>query len=82
MPNPGRAGRPLAVSFSLPRAERACVAVLDAQGRRVAASAWRSFEPGRQRIDVVLPSLAPGRYTIALRSESGVVRTRPWVVVR
>jgi hypothetical protein len=81
-PNPGRAGRALAVSFSLPRAERAGVAVLDAQGRRVAGSAWRSFEPGPQRIDVVLPSLVPGRYTIALRTESGATSTRPWVVLR
>jgi hypothetical protein len=58
------------------------VAVLDAQGRRVAGSAWESREPGLHRLEVALPSLAPGRYTVALRTESGVTRTRPWVVLR
>jgi hypothetical protein len=81
-PNPARAARALAVSFTLPRAQRADVAVLDAQGRRVAGSASSPREAGPHRVDVALPSLAPGRYTIALRTESGVTRTRPWVVLR
>ena len=81
-PNPARHERALAVSFSLPRAERAGVAVLDAQGRRVAGSAWEARAPGPQRLEVALPPLAPGRYTVALRTESGVTCTRPWVVLR
>ena len=81
-PNPAHEGRTLALSFSLPRVESSEVAVLDAQGRRVAASPWARREAGAQRLEVALPPLAPGRYTITLRTESGVTRTRPWVVLR
>jgi hypothetical protein len=31
---------------------------------------------------VALPPLAPGRYTVALRTESGITRAQPWVVLR
>jgi len=82
VPNPARAGRALALSFSLPRAESSEVAVLDAQGRGVAGSPWSLRDAGPQRIEVALPPLAPGRYTITLRTESGITRTRPWVVLR
>jgi len=81
-PNPARAGRALSLSFSLPRAEGSEVVVLDAQGRRVAGSPWSVRDAGAQRVDVALPPLAPGRYTIALRTASGITRTRPWVVLR
>jgi hypothetical protein len=82
VPNPARAGRALMLSFSLPRAESSEVVVLDPQGRRVAASPWTLRDAGAQRVEVPLPPLAPGRYTIALRTESGVTRSRPWVVLR
>jgi len=82
VPNPARASRALALTFSLPRAESSEVAVLDAQGRRVAGSPWSLRDAGPQRIEVGLPPLAPGRYTITLRTESGITRTRPWVVLR
>ena len=81
-PNPAHAGRALALSFSLPRAESSEVVVLDPQGRRVAGAPWALREAGVQRLDVALPPLAPGRYTITLRTESGVTRSRPWVVLR
>jgi hypothetical protein len=81
-PNPARAGRRLSLSLSLPRAESSEVVVLDPQGRRVAGSPWTRSEAGSQRVDVALPPLAPGRYTVALRTESGVTRTQPWVVLR
>jgi len=81
-PNPARAGRTLALSFSLPRAESSEVVVMDAQGRRVAGAPWALREAGAQRLEVALPPLAPGRYAITLRTESGVTRSRPWVVLR
>jgi len=81
-PNPARAGRMLSLSFSLPRAESSEVMVLDPQGRRVAGSPWTRREEGSQRVDVTLPPLAPGRYTVALRTESGITRAQPWVVLR
>ena len=81
-PNPARAGHALALSFSLPRAESSEVVVMDAQGRRVAGAPWALREAGAQRLEVALPPLAPGRYTITLRTESGVTRSRPWVVLR
>lgn len=81
-PNPARAGHTLALSFSLPRAESSEVVVMDAQGRRVAGASWALREAGAQRLEVALPPLAPGRYTITLRTESGVTRSRPWVVLR
>jgi hypothetical protein len=81
-PNPARAGRTLALGFSLPRAESCEVVVLDPQGRRVAGAPWTRREAGAQRLELALPRLAPGRYTVALRTEGGVTRTRPWVVLR
>jgi hypothetical protein len=81
-PNPARAGRTLALSFSLPRAESSEVVVMDAQGRRVAGAPWALREAGAQRLEVALPPLVPGRYAITLRTESGVTRSRPWVVLR
>jgi len=81
-PNPARASHTLALSFSLPRAESSEVVVMDAQGRRVAGAPWALREAGAQRLEVALPPLAPGRYTITLRTESGVTRSRPWVVLR
>jgi len=81
-PNPARAGQTLALSFSLPRAESSEVVVMDAQGRRVAGAPWALREAGAQRLEVALPPLAPGRYAITLRTESGVTRSRPWVVLR
>jgi len=81
-PNPARAGHTLALSFSLPRAESSEVVVMDAQGRRVAGAPWALREAGAQRLEVALPPLAPGRYAITLRTESGVTRSRPWVVLR
>jgi len=81
-PNPARAGRTLALSFSLPRAESSEVVVTDAQGRRVAGAPWALREAGARRLEVALPPLAPGRYAITLRTESGVTRSRPWVVLR
>ena len=81
-PNPTRAGRTLALSFSLPRAESSEVVVMDAQGRRVAGAPWALREAGAQRLEVALAPLAPGRYTITLRTGSGVTRSRPWVVLR
>jgi len=82
VPNPTRAGRTLALSFSLPRAESSEVVVLDAQGRRVAGSPWALREAGSQRLEVAIPPLAPGRYTVTLRTGSGDTRSRPWVVLR
>ena len=81
-PNPARAGSALALSFSLPRAESSEVVVLDTQGRRVAGAPWTLRDAGAQRLEVALPPLAPGRYTITLRTGSGVTRSRPWVVLR
>jgi hypothetical protein len=81
-PNPAHAGQTLGLSFTLPRAESSEVVVLDPQGRRVAAAPWEWREAGPQRVNVSLPPLAPGRYTVALRTESGITRTRPWVVLR
>ena len=81
-PNPARTGSPLAVSFSLPRAESCEVLVLDPQGRRVAGSARTRLDAGPHRLQLPTPALAPGRYTVALRTESGITRTRPWVVLR
>ncbi|HXJ69340.1 MAG TPA: cohesin domain-containing protein [Verrucomicrobiae bacterium] len=81
-PNPARAGRTLSLSFSLPRAESSEVVVMDAQGRRVAGAPWALREAGAQRLEVALPPLAPGRYTITMRTESGVTRSRPWVLLR
>lgn len=80
-PNPSPPVRSLAVSFSLPRAGSCDVAVLDPQGRRVAGAPWTRREAGPQRVQLELPRLAPGRYTVALRT-AGAARTRPWVVLR
>jgi hypothetical protein len=81
-PNPARAGRTLALSIRLPRPESTQVVVLDAQGRRVAGTPWAMRGAGDQRIELALPSLAPGRYNVTLRTASGVMRTQSWVVVR
>lgn len=81
VPNPGRSARDLAVSFRLPREDRAEVMLLDPQGRRIAACSGR-FAAGVHRLPLSLPRLGPGRYVIVLRTASGTTRTRAWVVLR
>jgi len=81
-PNPAHRPGVLAVSFRLPRADAAEVTLLDSLGRRVAGSARARLEAGAQRLRLGLPRLAPGRYTLVLRTGAGEVRTRPWVVLR
>ena len=81
-PNPGRGTGMLGVSFRLPRADDAGVTLLDAQGRLVAAAAPRAYAAGAQRASLALPRLAPGRYTVVLRTRSGGTVTRPWVALR
>ena len=81
-PNPGHAPRSLGVSFRLPRSDTVELALLDAQGRRVASSPRAPCPAGAQRAELDLPRLAPGRYTLLLRTGSGELRTRPWVVLR
>jgi len=81
-PNPGRTPITLGVVFRLPRADTAELSLLDAQGRRVASLPGGPREPGEQRALLPLPRLAPGRYTLVLRTGRGEVRTQPWVVLR
>jgi hypothetical protein len=81
-PNPGHRPGALAVSFRLPRADAAEVTLLDSLGRRVAGSPRAHHQAGAQQLHLDLPRLAPGRYTLVLRTGAGEVRTRPWVVLR
>lgn len=81
-PNPGRGTRVLMASFALAHADDARVDLLDTQGRRVAGLPRERFEAGAHRSALALPRLAPGRYTLVLRTGAGDVITRPWVVLR
>lgn len=82
VPNPGRRAATLSAVFQLPRAEDASLDLVDALGRRVAGQPRASFGPGRHRSLLALPRLAPGRYTLVLRTGAGEMRTRPWIVLR
>jgi hypothetical protein len=81
-PNPGHRPTVLDVSFRLPRAEAAEVTLLDSLGRRLASAPRVPLDAGPQRVRLELPRLAPGRYTLILRTGAGEVRTQPWVVLR
>lgn len=81
-PNPGRGSRRLPVSFRLPRAATAELALLDVLGRRVALAERAPFTAGPQHVALDLPRLSPGRYTLVLRTDAGETSTRPWVVLR
>ena len=70
------------MSYRLPRADAAEVMLLDSLGRRVAGSPRARHEAGAQQLRLDLPRLAPGRYTLVLRTGAGEVSTRPWVVLR
>ena len=83
-PNPARERARFA--FTLPRAGRARLEVLDPAGRRVRALADRALGPGRQSIEWDLRdgagrAVAPGLYLVRLSGESGAL-TRRFVVLR
>ena len=82
VPNPGRGSRVLAAAFRLPHADSAELSLLDPQGRRVAGLPRTAYGAGAQRATLDLPRLAPGRYTLVLRTGAGETSTRPWVVLR
>ncbi len=81
-PNPGHGSGLLGVSFRLPRADNAEVALFDAQGRRVAATARIAYAAGRQTASLALSGLAPGRYTMVLSTGSSGAVSRGWIVLR
>lgn len=81
-PNPSRGSRTLAAEFRLPRADSVELALFDMQGRRVAALPRAAYAAGAQRATLALPRLAPGRYSLVLRTAAGDTRSRPWVVLR
>lgn len=81
-PNPSRRPSELTLSFRLPRADAVEASLLDPLGRRMASSERTRRDAGERRLVLRLPRLAPGRYTLVLRTGSGDVRTRPWVVLR
>ena len=81
-PNPARSPGSLMVSFRLPRAESARLALYDAQGRNVASASREVVDASIQRVLLALPGLAPGRYQLVLRTSSGAVASRPWVILR
>lgn len=82
VPNPGRGSRVLGASFRLPHADSAELSLLDPQGRRVAGLPRTTYAAGAQRAALDLPRLAPGRYTLVLRTGAGETSSRPWVVLR
>lgn len=82
VPNPARSPGALMVSFRLPQAGDANLALYDAQGRRVASATREVVNTSPQRVLLALPGLAPGRYQLVLRASSGAVVSRPWVILR
>jgi len=80
-PNPARRARELAVPVRLPRAGEVELALVDAQGRRMAVRRMQ-LPAGSHVLSLVLPRLAPGRYVVVLRTADGGLATRPWVTLR
>ncbi len=80
-PNPSRRPVVVDVSFRLPRADDAELALLDVQGRRVAGLPRAHCEAGPHRVAFGLPALAPGHYTLVLRTGTGATRTQSCVIL-
>ena len=81
-PNPYRGEGPATMRFTLPGPDRVGFAVLDTQGRRVAARAPEDFEAGSHAIAWSGLRLAPGHYVVKMSSAAGLRAARSWVVVR
>ena len=81
VPNPARSARRLAVELRLPREDTARWALVDALGRSVAKGSLARLDAGTHRIPLELPSLAPGRYLVVVRTGRGETATRAWVVL-
>jgi hypothetical protein len=81
VPNPARSPRQVAMHLRLPREDTARWSLLDPQGRAVAGASLGRLEAGAQRIPLELPVLAPGRYSIVVRTGRGETLSRAWVVL-
>ena len=81
VPNPARSSSPLAVELRLPREDTARWSLVDPQGRSVAKGSLGRLDAGSHRIALELPSLAPGRYLVVVRTGRGETASRAWVVL-
>ncbi len=81
-PNPARARTPMALRFTLQHEGLVSFDLFDALGRRVAQRAPQACEAGPQMLNWEPPALAPGRYSVQLRTSQGERRTRGWAVLR
>ena len=81
-PNPARSDVPMGLRFALARREQVSFDLLDASGRRIAARAPQAYEAGAAALIWNLGAVAPGRYSVLLRTASGSRRIRAWTVLR
>ena len=81
-PNPARARTPMALRFALQHEELVSFDLFDALGRHVAQRAQQACNAGPQTLSWELPALAPGRYSVLLRTGHGDRQTRGWTVLR
>jgi hypothetical protein len=82
VPNPARAGDPLRVAFTLPRAEAVRCDLLDASGRRVATLPSRRCPVGPNALSWTPGPLPPGLYFLRLVPGTGPVAVRRLVLLR
>jgi len=81
-PNPARARTPMALRFALQHRDLVSFDLFDALGRHVAQRGPQSCDAGPQTLSWELPALAPGRYSVLLRTAQGDRRTQGWTVLR
>ena len=82
VPNPARAGDPLRVAFTLPRAEAVRCDLLDASGRRVATLPSRCCPGGPNAVDWTPGPLPPGLYFLRLSPGTGPAAVRRLALLR
>jgi len=81
-PNPARARTPMTLRFTLRHEGLVSFDLFDALGRRVAQRAPQTCDARPQTLSWELPALAPGRYSVLLRTSQGDRLTRGWAVLR
>ncbi len=81
-PNPARTPAAMQLRFSLAHRELVSFDLLDISGRRLAGRAPQLYGGGSHTLAWQVGALAPGRYTVLLRTAGGERRLRSWSVVR
>jgi hypothetical protein len=81
-PNPRAGVIPSTFVFSLPRADRVSLELLDANGRIMAQRAAADFTAGRHTVVWRVPNLPSGMYFARIKTASGLSAKRSWVVLK